>query len=70
MAPYEALNGKKYRTPICLNEIGERKLLGLELEKLSTNKVKLIRERIKEAQNRQKSYEDNQRRPFEFEVED
>ena len=28
MAPYEALYGKKCRTPLCWDEVGERKLLG------------------------------------------
>ena len=28
MAPYEALYGRKCRTPLCWDEVGERKLLG------------------------------------------
>ena len=31
MAPYEALYGRKCRSPICWEEVGERKLLGSEL---------------------------------------
>ena len=31
MAPYEALYGRRYRTPICWDDVDERKLLGLEL---------------------------------------
>jgi hypothetical protein len=31
MAPYEALYGRKCRSPICWEEVGERKLLGFEL---------------------------------------
>jgi len=33
-----------------------------------TDKVRIIRERMKEAQDRQKSYEDNRRRSLEFQV--
>ena len=31
MAPYEALYGRKYRSPLCWDEVGERKLLGPEI---------------------------------------
>ena len=36
MAPYEALYGRKCRTPICWDEVGERKLNNEELIKVST----------------------------------
>jgi hypothetical protein len=52
MAPYEALYGKKCRTPICCEEVGERKLLGPEMVQLTTDKVRIIRKRMKEAQDR------------------
>ena len=70
MAPYEALYGRRCRTPICRNEVGERKLQSIELIELTTAKVKLIRERLKAAQDRQKSYADNRRRALEFNVGD
>ena len=70
MAPYEALYGRRCRTPICWNEVGERKLQSIELIELTTAKVKLIRERLKAAQDRQKSYADNRRRALEFNVGD
>ena len=31
MAPFEALYGRRCKSPICWNDIGERKFLGLEL---------------------------------------
>ena len=31
MAPYEALYRRKCRTPVCWDEAGERKLMGLEI---------------------------------------
>jgi hypothetical protein len=54
MAPYEALYGRKCCTSICCEEVGERKLLGPEMVKLTTDKVRVIRKRMKEAQDRQK----------------
>ena len=31
MAPYEALYGRKCRSPICWDDVGERKILGSDL---------------------------------------
>jgi hypothetical protein len=55
MAPYEALYGKQCRTPLCWDEVGERKLTAPELVQITTGKVKIIRERLQIAQSRQKS---------------
>jgi hypothetical protein len=49
MALYEALYGRKCRTPICWEEVGERKLLGPEMVQLTTDKVRVIKKRMKEA---------------------
>nr|CAN61139.1 hypothetical protein VITISV_009489 [Vitis vinifera] len=70
MAPFEALYGRKCRSPICWNDVGERKLLGPELVQLTVEKVALIKERLKAAQSRHKSYVDHRRRDLEFEVGD
>ena len=70
MAPYEALYGRKCRTLICWDEVGERKLNSEELIKVSTEKIQIVRERLKVAQDRQKSYANTQRKDLEFEVED
>ncbi|RVW79757.1 Transposon Ty3-G Gag-Pol polyprotein [Vitis vinifera] len=70
MAPFEALYGRKCRSPICWNDVGERKLLGPELVQLTVEKVALIKERLKAAQSRHKSYADQRRRDLEFEVGD
>ena len=45
MAPYEALYGRRCKTPICWDDADERKLLGLELVMKTADKVKVIRER-------------------------
>ena len=56
MAPYEALYGRKCRTPVCWDEVGEQKLFGPELVQNTNEKIQLIQERLKATQNRQKSY--------------
>ena len=68
MAPYEALYRRKCRTSVCWNEVGEGKLVGPEIVQMTCDKVKVIRERLKIAQDRQKSYADNRHRDLEFEV--
>ncbi|KAA0037768.1 reverse transcriptase [Cucumis melo var. makuwa] len=54
MTPYEALYGRPCRTPVCWNEVGERKLVGPELVQIMTNNIKLIRENLRKAQDQQK----------------
>ena len=58
MAPFESLYGRKCRTPICWNEVGERRINNLELIEVSSENIRIIRERLKLAQDRQKSYVD------------
>ncbi|EOX94106.1 DNA/RNA polymerases superfamily protein [Theobroma cacao] len=70
MAPYEALYGRKCRTSLCWDEVGERKLVIVELIDLTNDKVKVIRERLKIAQDRQNNYSDKRRKDLEFEVND
>ncbi|KAE8690557.1 Detected protein of unknown function [Hibiscus syriacus] len=70
MAPYEALYGRKCRTPICWTELRDRKTLGPELVRETEDTVRLIRDRLKEAFNRQKSYADQMRKHIQFEVGD
>jgi hypothetical protein len=49
MTPHETLYGRKCRTPIYWDEVGERKLLGPEIIQMTIEKVKTIRQRMKEA---------------------
>ena len=70
MAPYEALYGRKCRTPLCWDEVGERKLLGPKIVQVTTDNVEVIRNRLKIAQDRHKSYANNRRRDLEFQVRD
>ncbi|XP_052732478.1 uncharacterized protein LOC128196266 [Vigna angularis] len=66
MAPFEALYWRKCRTPLCWFQEGEKVLTGPELIQQTTEKVKLIQERLKTSRSRQKSYADKRRRPLEF----
>ncbi|GKC37157.1 hypothetical protein Tco_1049541 [Tanacetum coccineum] len=49
-------------------EIGENSLIGPEPVQETTDKVVLIKEKLKAARDRQKSYADNRRKSLEFEV--
>ncbi|GJR28689.1 putative reverse transcriptase domain-containing protein [Tanacetum coccineum] len=69
-APFEALYGRKCRSPVLWAEIGESSLIGPELVQETTDKVVLIKEKLKATRDRQKSYADNRRKPLEFEVGD
>ncbi|KAJ9554217.1 hypothetical protein OSB04_018262 [Centaurea solstitialis] len=70
MAPFEALYGRKCRTPTCWLEAGEKQFAGPEIIQETADKVKGIRERLRAAQDRQKSYADKKRRPIDFQVGD
>ena len=62
MASFEALYGRRCRTPLCWHESGESVVLGPELVCETTEKVKLIRENMKASQSIQKSYHDKLRK--------
>ncbi|GJS48943.1 putative reverse transcriptase domain-containing protein [Tanacetum coccineum] len=66
--PFEALYGRKCRSPVLWVKIGEIWLIGPELVQEKTDKVVLIKERLKAARDRLKSYADNRRKYLEFEV--
>ena len=70
MAPYEALYGKRCRTPLCWVDSSESIALGPKVVQQTTEKVKLIQERMRAAQSRQKSYYDKRRKDLEFVVGD
>ena len=64
MAPYEALYGRKCRTPLCWTELSEKKVIGPDLIQETEKKVKMIRERLKVANDRQKSYANLKKKIF------
>jgi hypothetical protein len=66
MSPFEALYGRKCRTPLYWDQTGERQFFGLELIQEAKEQVRMIRENLRIAQSRQKSYADTRRRLLEF----
>jgi hypothetical protein len=62
MAPFEALYGQKYRTPLYWNQTRESRVFGPEVLQEAEKQVHIIRENLKTAQSRQKSYANNRRR--------
>jgi hypothetical protein len=66
MSPFEALYGRKCRTPLYWDQTGERQFFRPELIQEAEEQVHIIRENLRVAQTRQKSYAEN-RRPLEFE---
>ncbi|XP_070057253.1 uncharacterized protein, partial [Nicotiana tomentosiformis] len=70
MALYEALYGRRCSSPVGWFEVGETELYGPDLIHQAIEKVKVIQERLRTAQSRQKSYSDVRRRDLEFEVGD
>ncbi|XP_049354773.1 uncharacterized protein LOC125819368 [Solanum verrucosum] len=67
MAPFEALYGRRCRSLVGWFEVGDIALLGPESIYKDMEKVRLIRERLRTAQSRQKYYSDVRRRDLEFE---
>ena len=68
MTPYEALYGRKCRTPLCSIELSEKKVIDSDLIQETEEKVKMIRERLKVAADRQKSYADLKRKDIQYEI--
>jgi len=66
MAPFEALYGRRCRTPLCWFKSGESVVLGPDIVQQTIEKVKLIQEKMKASQSRQKSYHDKHRKDLEF----
>ncbi|XP_073354026.1 uncharacterized protein [Aegilops tauschii subsp. strangulata] len=70
MAPFEVLYGRKCKTPLMWDEVGEHQFFGPDLIRDAEEKVKLIRDMLKIAQSRQKSYADAKRKEVTYEVGD
>ncbi|GJS43331.1 putative reverse transcriptase domain-containing protein [Tanacetum coccineum] len=69
-APFEALYGRKCRSPVCWSEVGDSQLTGPELVRETTEMIVQIKNRLITARSRQKSYADVRRKPMEFQVGD
>ncbi|GJT59481.1 putative reverse transcriptase domain-containing protein [Tanacetum coccineum] len=70
VASFEALYGRKYRSPICWAEVRDAQLTGPEIVHETIEKIIQIKKRIQATRDRQKSYADRRRKPLEFEVGD
>ncbi|GKF11079.1 hypothetical protein Tco_0049005, partial [Tanacetum coccineum] len=67
---FEALYGRKCRSPVCWVKVGEVQLTGPEIMQETTKKVVLIKQRMQAACDRQKRYADLKCKPMEFQVGD
>jgi hypothetical protein len=70
MTPFEMLYGHRCRTPLFWGETGERKIFGPDILQEAEKQVRMVRENLRVAQSRQKSYVDHIRRELSFEVGD
>jgi hypothetical protein len=70
MAPFEALYGRRCRTPLNWSEPGEINFFRPDMVKETEAKVQRIIHNLKKAQARQKSYADKRRQPLYFLVGD
>ncbi|GKB29678.1 putative reverse transcriptase domain-containing protein [Tanacetum coccineum] len=68
--PFEALYGRKCRSPICWAEVGDVQLTGQEIIHETTKKIVQIQQRLQAARDRQRSYANIRRKPLEFQVGD
>ncbi|KAL8108742.1 hypothetical protein AgCh_025002 [Apium graveolens] len=68
MPPYEALYGRKCRSPLYWDEVGEKKVLGPELVQQTRDAIVLIRKILEAAQDRQRKYTDLHRKDMDFEI--
>ncbi|GJW52677.1 putative reverse transcriptase domain-containing protein [Tanacetum coccineum] len=66
--PFEALYGRKFRSPICWAEVRDAQLTGPEIVHETTEKIFQIKKRIQAARDRQKSLDDRNHKPMEFQV--
>eukprot|EP00253_Pinus_taeda_P011799 PITA_11799 len=70
MPPFEALYGQPCRTPLSWDRLEDRVIIGPELIHEMEAQVRQIRQRLKEAHDRQKSYADAHRTDRRYEVGD
>ena len=70
MALYEALYGRRCRTPTSWTKLDEHKIIGPNLVKDTEEKVHIIQQRLKVSSDRQRSYANLKRKDIEYEVGD
>jgi hypothetical protein len=70
MSPFQALYGRSCRTPLQWDQPGEKQVFGPDILLEAEENIKMVRENLKIAQSRQRSYADTRRRELSFEVGD
>nr|GEY13362.1 copia protein [Tanacetum cinerariifolium] len=69
-APFEALYGRKCRSPVFWAEVGDTQFTGPEIIHETTEKIVQIRQHLQATRDRQRSYANVRRKPLEFQTED
>ncbi|GJY89705.1 putative reverse transcriptase domain-containing protein [Tanacetum coccineum] len=69
-SPFEVLYGRKCRSPICWAKVRDVQLTGPEIIHETTENIVQIRQRLQDARDRQRSYDNVRRKPLEFQVGD
>ncbi|GKG17786.1 putative reverse transcriptase domain-containing protein, partial [Tanacetum coccineum] len=69
-APFEALYGRKCRSPVCWAEVRDTQRTGPKIIHKTTKKIVQIKSIIQATHDRQKSYADVRHKPLEFQVGD
>ncbi|GKF28288.1 putative reverse transcriptase domain-containing protein, partial [Tanacetum coccineum] len=69
-ASFEALYGRKCRSPVWWAKVGDVQLTGPEIIHETTEKIVQIQQRLQAVRDRQRSYANVRRKPLEFQVGD
>jgi len=70
MALFDALYGRKCRTPLNWVETGELRYCGINFVNEAEQQVRMIQQHLEAAQAHEKSFADKRRKPIEFAVGD
>ena len=68
MSPFQALYGRNYRTPLHWDQPSDRQVFGPDILLEAKDNIRMVKENLKAAQSRQRSYADTQSRELSFEV--
>jgi hypothetical protein len=70
MSPFQALYGRNCRTLLHWDQPNERQVFGSDVLLEAKEDIRMVRENLKTAQSRHRSYDDTRRRELSFEVGD
>ncbi|WVZ97087.1 hypothetical protein U9M48_042648, partial [Paspalum notatum var. saurae] len=69
-SPFQALYGKRCRTPLFWNQTGEKQVFGPDIIQDAEQQLRIIQQNLRIAQSRQRSYADVHRKYLSFKVDD